>query len=66
MNELYDDSAADAYCVGDVPLEHVDADDLQHVQERIDEAQALPEGDERSWAVLGLLSDLYGDDLVIL
>ena len=62
----YDDDAADAYCAGDVPLEDIDPADLERTAAVLEQAQAQPEGEERSWAVLGALHELYGDDLEVL
>jgi hypothetical protein len=58
-----DDSA---YCEGDPHPDDINWSKVAEVQRLIDEAQALPEGDERNMANFVLLSELHGDALEIL
>jgi hypothetical protein len=63
---LYDGDDADAYCDGDPHPDDINWSKVAKVQSLIDEAQALPEGDERNMANLALLSELHGDDLELI
>lgn len=64
MIDIYDDD--EAYADGDPPIDEIDWDDVTHLQHLMDEANALPEGEERSMAHLGLLHKMHGDELEVL
>lgn len=64
--EMYDATDDDAFAEGDPLLEEVDPAELEELARLIDDVQATPGGEERSFAVLGLLHEMYGDDLVVI
>lgn len=55
----------DAFCEGDTPDEDVNYSEVAKLVKLQDEALSAPEGDDRSWAVLALLGEMYGEDLVV-
>ena len=64
----YHDSVYDfneAQCDGDPSLDDIDWDEVAKLQRLQDEALAVPE-DERPMAMLGLLSEMYGEELQVL
>lgn len=64
MTDLYDEGEADAD--GDIAPEDIDWNAVSELEARQAEVLALPEGEERSTAMLGLLHELHGDDLEVL
>ena len=64
MPEIYDDD--ETFCPGDTPLDEIDWDQVTELERRQNEVLALPEGEERSMAMLGLLHEMNGDDLQVL
>jgi hypothetical protein len=63
--EFGDDDPDQAYAEGDVPLDEIDWDEVVRLDELQKEALAAPEED-RPMAMLGLLHEMYPDDLEIL
>lgn len=64
----YHDSVYDfneAKCAGDVPLEDIDWDEVAKLEQLQNEALAVPEED-RPLVMLGLLSEMYGEELQVL
>ena len=59
----YDDD--NDYAEGDVPLAEMDPVELAKLENLIVTAQSLPE-EERQWVHLGMLHEMYGDDLEVL
>ena len=56
----------DSYCEGDTPPEDIDWARVEYLQERFDEIHTMPEGEEKSLAMLTLLSEMHGPDLEVL
>jgi hypothetical protein len=63
--EFGDDDSEQAYAEGDVPLDEIDWDEVAKLDELQKAALAVPEED-RPMAMLGLLHEMYGDDLEVL
>ena len=56
----------DVFTEGDTPIEDIDWDQVVELEHRQNEVLKLPEGEERSMAMLGLLHEMHGDDLQVL
>ena len=65
VSELYDDDADDAFDVGDASIVATRTEMLR-VETAFTVARAKPRGDDRNFAVLGVLHEMYGDDLEVL
>lgn len=64
----YHDSVYDfneSFCEGDTPLDEIDWDEVAKLDVLQREALAVPEED-RPMVMLGLLSEMYGEDLQVL
>lgn len=64
--ETPDEDFDESFAEGDIPLDEVDWDQVAELERRQQEALAVPEGEERSMAMLGLLHEMHGDDLEVL
>lgn len=64
MTENYDEG--EGFAIGDVRPEDVDWNAVITLQSQFDEVLIIPEGPERSMAMLELLTRLHGDDLEVL
>lgn len=64
MDEEFGDGG-EADCDGDPTLDEIDWDEVQKLELLQQEALAVPEED-RPMAMLGLLAEMYGDDLEVL
>jgi hypothetical protein len=62
---MLDSTDDDAFAEGDPTIDDIDPSELMRLADRIAAVEETPEGDERNFAALGLLVDLYGDDLEI-
>lgn len=58
--------ADESYCAGDTPPEDIDWARVEYLQERYDEIHTMPEGEEKSMAMLTLLSEMHGPELEVL
>lgn len=47
-------------------LAAIDPEKLERLGELFDDLMGVPEGDERNMATLGVLHEMYGDELVVL
>lgn len=56
----------DSYCEGDPLPEEIDWAKVEYLQERYDEIHSMPDGEEKSLAMVGLLSEMHGPDLEVL
>jgi hypothetical protein len=65
MNKKFTD-IGESYCVGDPLPEDIDWDQVTYLQERYDAIQAMPEGADKSFAMLELLKEMYGDEMEVL
>jgi len=61
-----DEDEGEEFCEGDTPLDDINWSKVTNLQARQEEALALPEGEERSMAMLGLLQEMHGDELEVL
>lgn len=61
---LYDED--ESFCDGDPSLDEIDWVAVLDLESRMAKAYSHPEGEDRSWAMLGLLEDLHGDELRVL
>jgi hypothetical protein len=64
MNEITD--IGDSYCAGDPLPRDIDWLKVEYLKERYDQIQAIPEGEERSLAMVELLKEMHGDELEVL
>jgi hypothetical protein len=60
---IYDDG--EEFCEGDIAPEDVDWEAVEKLQALQDEALTVP-ADDRPMAMLALLTEMHGDDLVVL
>lgn len=56
----------ESFCEGDLPLEEVDWPLVERLQVMQDEIIATPGEANRNLLAVGLLDEMYGEDLVIL
>ena len=61
---LYDDD--ESFCEEEPAVDEIDWDAVQLLERRQAHAYQSPVGEERSWAMLELLTELHGDDLRVL
>lgn len=64
--DIPDEDEGEEFCEGDTPLDEVDWDKVQWLQMRQEDVLSIPEGEERSTAMLGLLQEMHGDELEVL
>lgn len=65
MTNRPDEDLNEAFCPGDTPLDEIDWDAVAELERRQAEVLAVPD-DDRPMAMLGLLSELHGDELQVL
>jgi len=60
----YDDD--NAYAEGDIPPDEIDWSKVEYLEERYAEVQSMPDGEEKSLAMVILLHEMHGDELEVL
>lgn len=63
MVELFNQDDFEDYCEGDTPIEEIDWDEVNRLQRLQKEAL---DSDDVQMAMLGLLHEMYGQDLKVL
>jgi hypothetical protein len=56
----------DSYCEGDPLPGDIDWAKVEHLKQRYDQIQAIPEGEERNLKMAELLQEMHGDGLKVL
>jgi hypothetical protein len=56
----------DSFCEGDPLPEDIDWSKVEYLQERYNEVHSMPEGEEKSLAMVVLLHEMHGDELEVL
>lgn len=63
----FEDQGEDlSYCVGDIDPADVDWDKVAHIEDLIAEVAAMPTEADQNLQSVGVLHELYGEDLVVL
>ena len=66
LEEEFEDGYDGAYCEGDPDPEQVDWDEVHRLQNLLDLTNSHPNVAHRDLSSVGILADMYGEDLVVM